>query len=89
MTYKLGTVKLFAFPFEIDTPNIISCAPQFFSCAPKISAVPKNLHLVVQVLPNSNLNFESGTALFQVPTLEFENDARNVCTGTPCAQHFC
>ena len=83
MTNKRGTVKLFTFSFEIDAPNIISCAPKIFSCA------PKNLHLVVQVLPNSNLNFESCTALFQVPTLEFENDARNVRTGTPCAQHFC
>ena len=45
MTYKLGTVKLFAFPFEIDTPNIISCAPQFFSCAPKISAVRLKIYI--------------------------------------------
>ena len=45
MTNKRGTVKLFTFSFEIDAPNIISCAP-------------KNLHLVAQVLPNSNLNFE-------------------------------
>ena len=36
-------------------PNIISCAPKIFSC------VPKNLHLVAQVLPNSNLNFEPWT----------------------------
>ena len=52
MTYKRGTVKLFTFSFETDAPNIISCAPKIFSCA------PKNLHLVAQVLPNSNLNFE-------------------------------
>ena len=52
MTNKRGTVKLFTFSFEIDAPNIISCAPKIFSCA------PKNLHLVAQVLPNSNLNFE-------------------------------
>ena len=52
MTNKHGTVKLFTFSFEIDAPNIISCAPKIFSC------VPKNLHLVAQVLPNSNLNFE-------------------------------
>ena len=52
MTNKRGTVKLFTFSFEIDAPNIISCAPKIFSC------VPKNLHLVAQVLPNSNLNFE-------------------------------
>ena len=45
MTYKLGTVKLFAFPFEIDTPNIISCAPQFFSCAPKISAARLKIYI--------------------------------------------
>ena len=43
--HRLGTVKLFTFSFEIDAPNIISCAP-------------KNLHLVAQVLPNSNLNFK-------------------------------
>ena len=52
MTNKRGTVKLFTFSFEIDAPNIISCAPKIFSCA------PKNLHLVAQVLPDSNLNFE-------------------------------
>ena len=56
MTNKRGTVKLFAFSFEIDAPNIISCAPKIFSCA------PKNLHLVAQVLPNSNLNFEPCSA---------------------------
>ena len=52
MTNKRGTVKLFTFSFEIDAPNIINCAPKIFSCA------PKNLHLVAQVFPNSNLNFE-------------------------------
>ena len=45
-------VKLFTFSFEIDGPNIISCAPKLVSC------VPKNSHLVARVLPNSNLNFE-------------------------------
>ena len=39
MTNKRGTVKLFTFSFEIDAPNIISCAPKIFSCAPNISAV--------------------------------------------------
>ena len=38
MTNKRGTLKLFTFSFEIDAPNIISCAPKIFSCA------PKNLH---------------------------------------------
>ena len=52
MTNKRGTVKLFTFSFEIDAPNIISCAPKIFGSA------PKTLHLVAQVLPNSNLNFE-------------------------------
>ena len=52
MTNKRGIVKLFTFSFEIDAPYIINCAPKIFSCA------PKNLHLVAQVLPNSNLNFE-------------------------------
>ena len=55
MTYIRGTVKLFTSSFEIDAPNIASCAPKIFSC------VPKNLHLVAQVLPNSNLNFEPCT----------------------------
>ena len=55
MTYIRGTVKLFTFSFEIDAPNIASCAPKIFSCA------PKNLRLVAQVLPNSNLNFEPRT----------------------------
>ena len=57
MTNKRGTVKLFTFSFEIDAPNIISCAPRIFSCA------PKNLHLVAPVLPNSNLNFEPWNAV--------------------------
>ena len=52
MTYKRGTVKFVTFSFEIDARNIVSCAPKIFSCA------PKNLHLVAQVLPNWNLNFE-------------------------------
>ena len=52
MTNKRGPVKVFTFSFEIDAPNIISCAPKIFSCA------PKNVHLVAQVLPKSNLNFE-------------------------------
>ena len=52
MTNKRGTVKLFTFSFETDDPNITSSAPNIFSSA------PKNLHLVAQVLPNSNLNFE-------------------------------
>ena len=52
MTNKRGPVKLFTFSFEIDAPNIISCTPKIFSCA------PKNVHLVAHVLPNSNLNFE-------------------------------
>ena len=41
--------------YPVDAPNIASCAPKIFSC------VPKNLHLVAQVLPNSNLNFEPCT----------------------------
>ena len=52
MTNKRGTVKLFTFSFETDDPNLTSSAPKIFSSA------PKNLHLVAQVLPNSNLNFE-------------------------------
>ena len=55
MTYIHGIVKPFTSSFEIDAPNIASCAPKIFSC------VPKNLHLVAQVLPNSNLNFEPCT----------------------------
>ena len=43
MTNKRGSIKLFTFSFEIDAPNIISCAPKIFSCA------PKNLHLVAQI----------------------------------------
>ena len=31
MTNKRDTVKLFTFSFEIDAPNIISCAPKIFS----------------------------------------------------------
>ena len=59
MTNKRGTVKLLTFSFEIDAPYIISCTPKIFSCAPKnFGSTPKNLHLVAQVLPNSNLNFE-------------------------------
>ena len=60
MTNKRSTVnKLFTFSFEIDAhAHIINCAPKIFSCAPKIGSVPKNVHLVAQVLPNSNLNFE-------------------------------
>ena len=60
MTCKCRTVTLFPFFFEIDAPNIISCGPKIFSHAPKLSAcAPKILNLVAQVLPNSNLNFES------------------------------
>ena len=59
MTNKRDTVKLFTFSFEVDAPNIISCAPKIFSCAPKILAVQLTIYiLVAQVLPNSNLNFE-------------------------------
>ena len=59
MTNKRGTVKLLTFSLEMDAPNIISCAPKMFSCA------PKNLHLVAQVLPNSNLNFISALGTFR------------------------
>ena len=45
MTYKRGTVKLFTFSFEIDAPDIISCAPKIFSCAPKISAVRLKIYI--------------------------------------------
>ena len=31
MTNKRGTVKLFTFSFEIDAPNIISCAPKILA----------------------------------------------------------
>ena len=34
MTYIRGTVKLFTSSFEIDAPNIASCAPKIFSCVP-------------------------------------------------------
>ena len=43
MTNKRGTVKLFT--FEIDGPNIISCAPKIFSCATKISAVRLKIYI--------------------------------------------
>ena len=36
MTNKRGTVKLFTFSFEIDAPNIISCAPKISSVRLKI-----------------------------------------------------
>ena len=52
MTKERGTVKLFTFSFEIDAPNIISCAPKIFSYA------PKNLHLVAQELPVVLYNFD-------------------------------
>ena len=45
MTNKRGTVELFTFSFEIDAPNIISCAPKIFSCAPKISAVRLKIYI--------------------------------------------
>ena len=45
VTNKRGTVKLFTFSFEIDAPNIISCAPKIFSCAPKISAVRLKIYI--------------------------------------------
>ena len=45
MTYIRGTVKLFTSSFEIDAPNIISCAPKIFSCAPKISAVRLKIYI--------------------------------------------
>ena len=45
MTNKRGTVKLFTFSFEIDAPNIISCAPKIFSCVPKISAVRLKIYI--------------------------------------------
>ena len=38
MKNKRGTVKLFTFSFEIDAPNIISCAP-------KISAVRLKIYI--------------------------------------------
>ena len=52
--------------------DIISCAPKIFSCA------PKNLHLVAQVLPNSNLNFEPCSAFkkwMQILTGENSSEA--------------
>ena len=45
MTNKRGTVNLFTFSFEIDAPNIISCARKIFSCAPKISAVRLKIYI--------------------------------------------
>ena len=45
MTNKRGTVPLFTFPFEIDAPNIISCAPKIFGCVPKISAVRLKIYI--------------------------------------------
>ena len=45
MTYKRGTVNLFTFSFEIDAPNIVSCAPKIFSCVPKISAVCLKIYI--------------------------------------------
>ena len=46
MTNKRGTVKLFTFSFEIDAPNIMSCAPKIFSCARKISAVRLEIYIL-------------------------------------------
>ena len=45
MTNKRGAVKHFTFSFEIDAPNIISCAPKILSCAPKISAVCLKIYI--------------------------------------------
>ena len=45
MTNKRGTVKLVTFSFEIDAPNITNCAPKFFSCVPKISAVHLKIYI--------------------------------------------
>ena len=45
MANKRGTVKLFTFSFEIDAPNIISCAPKISSCAPNISAVHRKIYI--------------------------------------------
>ena len=53
MTNKWGTVKLFTFSFGIDPPNIISCGPKIFSCA------PKNLHLISNFL-SSDLQMDHG-----------------------------
>ena len=60
MTNKRAIVSLCTFSFKIDAPNIISCAPikNFQLCAKNFGSAPKNLHLVAQVLPNSNLNYE-------------------------------
>ena len=45
MTKKRGTVKLFTLSFEVDAPNIMSCAPKIFSFAPKISAVRLKIYI--------------------------------------------
>ena len=45
MTNKRGTVKLFTFSFEIDAPNIISCAPKI-SCGPKISVARLEIYIL-------------------------------------------
>ena len=45
MTNKRGTVKLFTFSFEIDAPNIISCASKIFGCVPKILAVRLKIYI--------------------------------------------
>ena len=45
MTNKGGTAKLFTLSFEIDAPNIISCAPKIFSCAPKILTVRLKIYI--------------------------------------------
>ena len=39
------TVKLFTFSFEIDAPNITSCAPKIFISAPRISAVRLKIYI--------------------------------------------
>ena len=45
MTNKRGTVKIFTFSFEIDAPNIISCAPTI-SCGPKISVTRLDIYIL-------------------------------------------
>ena len=42
---QIHIVKLFTFSFEIDAPNIISCAPKIFRCAPKILAVRLKIYI--------------------------------------------
>ena len=62
-----------------DTKFLFECWKIFHEWAQHhwhFSSAPKNLHLVAQVLPNSDLNFEPCKAFFQVPTLEFEHNAR-------------